>query len=113
MSYVFGGHDAGGSSIHAASAISKVAGILAAYPKAVTSGKELKSVKGVSKGSMDKVKRVVFNLAETNRRSMHLLGMQRLLCCLFNCACLLERVQPVLLSNTSKLPVHCSWSLGA
>lgn len=52
----FCGYETGGNSIFAANANNKVAGILAAYPKAVKEGKELKSVKGVGKGSMDKVK---------------------------------------------------------
>lgn len=39
----------------AARAFKKTAGILEAYPKAVESGKELKSVQGIGKGSMDKV----------------------------------------------------------
>lgn len=39
----------------AARAYNKTAGILAAYPKTVESGKELKSVQGIGKGSMDKV----------------------------------------------------------
>ena len=40
----------------AARAYNKTAGILAAYPKAVESGKELKTVQGIGKGSMDKVR---------------------------------------------------------
>lgn len=46
---------AGGNNMFAARANTKIAGILAAYPKKVESGKELKSVQGVGKGTMDKV----------------------------------------------------------
>lgn len=62
----------GGNSIFAANASNKVAGILAAYPRAVKEGKELKSVKGVGKGSMDKVKYLRSHPAESDRRSTHL-----------------------------------------
>ena len=46
---------AGGNNVFAARAYNKTAGILAAYPKKVEAGKELKSVQGIGKGSMDKV----------------------------------------------------------
>ena len=46
---------AGGNNVFAARAYNKTAGILAAYPKKVGAGKELKSVQGIGKGSMDKV----------------------------------------------------------
>ena len=47
---------AGGNGVFAARAFNKTAGILANYPKKVESGKELKSVQGIGKGSMDKVR---------------------------------------------------------
>ena len=47
---------AGGNHVFAARAYNKTAGILAAYPKTVESGKELKLVQGIGKGSMDKVR---------------------------------------------------------
>lgn len=50
-----GCYNAGGNNIFAARAFNKTAGILAAYPKKVESGKELKSVQGIGKGSQDKV----------------------------------------------------------
>lgn len=50
---------AGGNNVFAARAYNKTAGILAAYPKKVEAGKELKSVQGIGKGSMDKV--VLYN----------------------------------------------------
>lgn len=46
---------AGGNSVFAARNYNKIAGMLAAYPKKVESGKELKSVQGIGKGTMDKV----------------------------------------------------------
>ncbi|KAL3163075.1 hypothetical protein ABBQ32_009495 [Trebouxia sp. C0010 RCD-2024] len=45
----------GGSSVFAARANKKVASILEAYPRPVTEGKELKDVKGVGKGSIEKI----------------------------------------------------------
>ncbi|DBA94786.1 TPA: hypothetical protein ACH3X1_002331 [Trebouxia sp. C0004] len=45
----------GGNNVFAARAYNKTAGILAAYPKKVEAGKELKSVQGIGKGSMDKI----------------------------------------------------------
>ena len=66
--------DTGGNSIFAANANNKVAGILAAYPRAVKEGKELKSVKGVGKGSMDKVPCLRSYPAVSDRRSTHLLS---------------------------------------
>ncbi|DBA85139.1 TPA: hypothetical protein ACH3X2_005859 [Trebouxia sp. C0005] len=45
----------GGNNVFAARAYNKTAGILAAYPKKVGAGKELKSVQGIGKGSMDKI----------------------------------------------------------
>jgi hypothetical protein len=50
---------AGGNNVFAARAYNKTAGILAAYPKKVEAGKELKSVQGIGKGSMDKVAHVM------------------------------------------------------
>lgn len=47
---------AGGNSIFAARANKKTAGIIAAYPKKIESGKELKSIQGIGKGSQDKVR---------------------------------------------------------
>lgn len=72
----FCGHDAGGNSIFAANASNKVAGILAAYPKTVKEGKELKSVKGVGKGSMEKVKLLRSHPAESDRRGTQQSSMQ-------------------------------------
>ena len=46
---------AGGNSMFAARANKKTAGIVAAYPKRIESGKELKSIAGIGKGSQDKV----------------------------------------------------------
>ena len=56
---------AGGSSVFAARANKKVASILEAYPKAVKEGKELKDVKGVGKGSIEKVIQVMSHDAKS------------------------------------------------
>ena len=46
---------AGGNSIFAAQANKKTAAVIASYPKKIESGKELKAIKGIGKGSQDKV----------------------------------------------------------
>ena len=83
---------AGGNSMFAARASNKVAGILEAYPNVVKEGKELKAVKGIGKGSMDKVTSLQAIILVG--WSMLLSGMQHLLCCLLSCVTFLPYTIP-------------------
>ena len=63
---------AGGNSLFAARANKKTAAVIASYPKKIESGKELKAIQGIGKGSQDKVSgRVSKALLLLNAAALH------------------------------------------